>query len=219
MVRGAAAGDVAARSIFARTYLAVVRAYLGARWKDGPTLAAMDDATQDVFLDCFREDGALGRLDPERRASFRTFLYGVVRNVALRYEERQARARLRQPASEFNPADQPTDDDRLSMVFDRAWAVSLIKRAGERQADAARAMDDAAVRRVDLLKHRFGDGMPIREIARTWNVDAALIHREYARAREEFKAALREEVEYHNPGSPAEIERECAALLAFLRRD
>ena len=56
----------------------------------------------------------------------------------------------------------------------------------------------------------------IREIARLWAADPAELHREYARARREFKAALAEVVAFHHPGSAAAIERECAELLALL---
>jgi hypothetical protein len=73
-----------------------------------------------------------------------------------------------------------------------------------------------AVRRVELLRLRFHDGLPIREIARLWGCDADAVHREYARARQEFRAALSDVVAYHHPeSSSGEIERECASLLAL----
>ena len=56
----------------------------------------------------------------------------------------------------------------------------------------------------------------IREIARRWGADAKALHHEYARARQEFKAALLQVVAFHHPGSPAEVEQECANLLACL---
>jgi hypothetical protein len=34
--------------------------------------------------------------------------------------------------------------------------------------------------------------------------------------RQEFKEALAEVVAVHHPGTPAEVERECANLLSFL---
>jgi len=216
LVRGAKDGDAQARSLFARTYLSVVRAYLGARWNDTAHVARMDDAVQDIFLECFRENGALDRLDPERGVNFRTFLYAVVRNVALRHEERGARNREQQLTSQFNPAERPGDEERLSTVFDRAWAVALIKRAGDRQRVNAHAAGESAVRRVELLRLRIREGRPIRDVAREWEMDPALLHREYARARQEFKAALRDEVAFHHPGTSQEIERECAALLSLL---
>ncbi len=217
IVRGAADGDAGARSVFARTYLPVVRAYLLARWRNTGWLPHVDDASQDVFVDCFRDGGALGRVDPERRTQFRTFLFGIVRNVALRYEERVARDKLRQHATEFRPDEQPGREERLSHVFDRAWARSLLKRAGQRQADLA--SDDAARRRVELLQLRFREGMPIRDIAKRWGEDAAVVHHEYARARAEFKAALCDEIRFHDPQGAANVERECETLLALLRVD
>ena len=63
---------------------------------------------------------------------------------------------------------------------------------------------------------RFEDGLAIRQIAERWGFDAARLHHEYARARREFLAALREVVAFHHPGSRAAIDRECAELLALL---
>jgi RNA polymerase sigma-70 factor (ECF subfamily) len=69
---------------------------------------------------------------------------------------------------------------------------------------------------VELLRARFHEGLPIRDIARRWGTDAAALHHEYAKARQEFKAALLEVVAFHHPGSPTEVEQECANLLAHL---
>ena len=66
---------------------------------------------------------------------------------------------------------------------------------------AAQLAGAAAAHRVELLRLRFHDGLPIREIARRWNCNADAVHRDYARTREEFKAALSEVVSYHYPGS------------------
>ena len=220
IVKSAASGDADARGVFATTYLPVIRAYLGARWKGSAWRAHTEDAIQDVFVDCFREDGALGRLDPERHNQFRTFLYGVVRNVALRYEERGAREKARQQAH-LDGEEPPMVEAQLSQVFDRAWALALVKRAGDRQEREAKARDNAegdgrAMRRVELLRERFGNGRPIRDIAKLWDEDAAIVHREYARAREEFKEALKAEIRYHNPGGNVNVDKECAHLLSLL---
>jgi RNA polymerase sigma-70 factor (ECF subfamily) len=72
------------------------------------------------------------------------------------------------------------------------------------------------VRRVELLRLRFQEGLPIRDIATRWQTDAAVLHHEYARAREEFRAALLEVVAFYHPGTAAEVERECANLLSLL---
>ena len=221
VVRSAAGGDATARGVFAKTYLPVIRAYLGARWKGSAWREHTDDAIQDVFVDCFRDNGALGRLDPDRHNQFRTFLYGVVRNVALRYEERGARDKMRQAASAFNPDEQAAGEAQLSRVFDRAWAIALVKRAGDRQEKEATTRDaadggDDAIRRVKLLRERFGNGRPIRDIAKLWGEDAAILHREYAKAREEFKEALKAEIRYHSPGGSVNVDKECTLLLSLL---
>src|SRR4051794_16007086 len=116
LIRGAAAGDAAARDAFARHYAPAVRAYLAARWRGSPLLADLDDAAQDVFLACFRDGGALDRADAGR-GGFRPFLYGVARNVGLHYEQRRARRREQVAANVPEAADW---DAALSAVFDRA---------------------------------------------------------------------------------------------------
>jgi RNA polymerase sigma-70 factor (ECF subfamily) len=67
-----------------------------------------------------------------------------------------------------------------------------------------------------LLRLRFHEGLPIREIARRWGADAAELHHQYARARKEFLAALREVVAAHQPGPPSAVDQACAQLLALL---
>jgi RNA polymerase sigma-70 factor (ECF subfamily) len=202
VIRGAAEGRSSDREEFARRYLPVVRAYLGARWRGTPLAQQVEDGVQEVFLDCFKRDGALGRVDPAR--PFRAFLFGVARNVALRVEERRARGRER-PAE--SGADFPADDPGLSAVFDRAWALTLLEEAVARH----RAAGDG--RRAELLRLRFEEDLPVREIAARWREDPARVHKEYARAREEFKRALLEVVAFHHPGPPGEVERECERLL------
>lgn len=217
LLRDAAKGSDEARERFARVYLGVVRTCLGARWQDNRLLRYKEDAAQEVFLDCLRRNGALTRLE-EGRGRFRPFLRGVVRTVARRFEQQESQSRLRQPpSSTFDLNEQPARDERLSVAFDRAWARAVVRAAVARQAALARAAGEAAERRVRLLRLRFGEGRPIREIAKAWGVNAPSVQREYARAREEFKAALREEIRCHHAGSDVEIEEECRALISFLR--
>ena len=73
-----------------------------------------------------------------------------------------------------------------------------------------------AVRRVELLRLRFEENLPIRTIAVRWGVPAAGLHHAYALARREFRAVLLEVVAFHHPGSPAEVEQEAAGLLKAL---
>ena len=52
--------------------------------------AASEDAVQEVFVECFRRGGALEAVGAGRVPGFRAFLYGVIRNVARRFESRPA---------------------------------------------------------------------------------------------------------------------------------
>jgi RNA polymerase sigma-70 factor (ECF subfamily) len=214
MIRDATRGDTAARDEFARSYLPVVRGYLARRWRSSGLREDMDDAVQEVFVDLLDADGALARVDPSRPGGFRAFLWGVTSKVALRCETRRARRRGRDGAL---PDDVPAQEDGASTVFDREWARAVMKRAAERQRRAAALLGDDAVRRCDLLRLRFEEAMPIRDIAARWEVDADALHHEYARARREFREALRAEVAFHHAGPPGEVDAECGRLLALLR--
>ncbi len=212
VIRGAAAGGRQAQEEFARLYEPVLRAFFGARWKGSPLVGDLEDAVQEVFLDCFRADGALARVDPKRGSGFRPFLRGVARNVALRIET-ERRRRARDEGADLDAI--TADDETASHAFDREWAKTVMREAAERQ--VANASTDAQKRRVDLVRLRFHEGIPIREIADLWKEDAARLHHEYAQAREDFRRALAEVVAFHHPGgSPEEVEREAAELLALL---
>src|SRR5436305_831012 len=99
----------------------------------------------------------------------------------------------------------------------RGWAMA-IPPAGRSSAAAPRGArrDLAAVRRVEPLRLRFHEEMPIREIARLWGTDAGPLHHDYARARQEFLSALRDVIAGHHPGTADDVDRECAQLLALL---
>ena len=211
VIRGAAQGRPKDREEFARRYEPVVRAYLGARWRESGLKGEIDDAAQEVFLDCFKDGGALERADEGRPGGFRAFLYGVVRNVAARAERERGRGGL--PLD----ADLPSRDRTLSDAFDRAWAETLMRQAARLMDARALAAGAEAQRRVELLRLRFGEEMPIRDVARHWNADAAKVHHEYATAREEFRAALCDVVAEHQGGPRADIEREAERLIACFR--
>jgi len=216
VIGAAAAGASDSRENFARRYGPVVRAALAARWQSSPCLQELDDAVQEVFVECFKQGGILDRVERGRPGGFRAFLYGVIRNVAFRFERSRAQARERQPSSGQDLDQVQRHEKSLSWVFDSAWARTLLREAAVLMEQRARDGGEAACRRVELLRLRFRDGLPIREIAGRWQTDAAVVHHEYARARQEFKAALLEIVAFHHPGSAAEIEQECANLLVLL---
>ena len=215
LIRGAAAGVERDREAFARAYAPVVRAYLVARWKGTRHLDDLDDAVQEVFVDCFRDGGALERCESERPGGFRAFIFGVTRVVALRFE--RSGARRNGAFRDGVDLDRVEDEaPSLSRVFDRAWATSILREAVRALSRRAEAQGADALRRVDLLRARFEEGLPIRDIARRWDVDPARLHKEYARARQEFQDALHEVVAFHHPGSAGEVERQCAELIDLL---
>jgi len=80
----------------------------------------------------------------------------------------------------------------------------------------AESKGDEALRRVEILRLRFQDGLPIREIAVHLGMDPAKVHHDYATARAEFRKALEQIVAFHSSGSPALVEKECERLLTVL---
>lgn len=216
VIQSAAAGHAAERQAFALRYAPVIRAYLAARWRNSALTQEVDEAVQEAFVEFFRPGGPLERVQKDR-GGFRPFLYGVVRNVARRFEQRpHFRGVPTVESAGGELAELPADDPTLSYVFDRAWAQAILREAGRRQAELAGQCGAEAVRRVELLKLRFQQGLPIRDIAARWTVDPEQVHREYAKARKEFQEALCETVAFHRPGAtPAEIDQECLGLLDF----
>jgi RNA polymerase sigma-70 factor (ECF subfamily) len=218
IVRDAARGVATARAEFARRYEPIIRAYLGARWRDRPWQKEVDDAVQDVFVDCLKPGGPLERADRTRSGGFRGFLYGVVRNVALRVEETSARrhaleGRWLEPAHADRAG--PTGDD-FAAAFDRAWAEAVMRDAAALQRERARLRGAAAVARVELLEQRFVNGLPVREIARRRGEDAARVHHQYAQARDEVRVALEDVLRAHHGAVASELDGEVQRLLDAL---
>ncbi len=216
VIHAAAAGSDGDRAEFARRYGPVVRAYLASRWRSSPCQRELDDAVQEVFVECLKGGGVLERAERGRAGGFRPYLFGVVRNVALRLERARGRRPDQAPADDVNLEAVADDDPSPSHAFDRAWATALFREAGRLHLQQAQSNGPEACRRVELLRLRFQENLPIRDIARRWDCDAAQLHHEYAKARQEFKAALLEVVAFHHPGSAAEVEAECANLATYL---
>ena len=136
--------------------------------------------------------------------------------MARRFENRHlARSKARKSGVDHDAV--ASDETHLSLLIDSAWAQSIMRQAADLQAEHAHKSGDKAMRRVELLRLRFREGLPIREIARLWDEDATKLHHEYAKARQEFRAALTEIVAFHHVGSPETVRKECANLLEMLR--
>ena len=205
-----------ARSSRAR-YAPIIREYLGARWRAAPMLAEVEDTVNEVFLECFRLGGVLERADPARSGGFRAFFYGVVGNVARRFEGARARNREQQPSTSFDPAERKTPETSLSRVLDRAWARAILDEAGARHREAAETQGESALRRVELLRLRFEDNLPVREIASRWSMDPDKVHQEYRRARREFRRFLEAELIFHEEDTCEDVEHQWQEFLSLLQ--
>ena len=219
LVEEAARGAHDARDAISHLYLPVVESYFRARWARSALRESIDDAVQDVFMDLLRAGGTLERARRESEGGgFRAFLSGVARNIALRHEERFAARRQREAALDTGVAQDLVDGDGAPPeALDRAWAQAMMRAARERQAQRAEEAGGEALRRVELLRLRFVEGLPIRDIAALWRDAPERVHRAYAEARREFAAALEATVAEHHPGTAADVRRECAHLLGLLR--
>lgn len=218
LIEGAAGGDEVDRERFASRYGSVVRATLAARWRGSGRDADLEDAIQEVFLECFKEGGALQTAEPGRRGGFRGFLFGVVRNVAHRHDERRGRRREVTMDTGITPPGQDTGRGEMEKAFDRAWARQILRMAAEHQATMARRRGESAMRRVELLRLRFDDGLPMREIATRWDTTREKLKDDYDQARIEFERSLKDVVAFHLPGMQEEVDRECRNLLGLLGR-
>ena len=221
LIRLASAGEDAGRRRFVGRYEPFVRALLASRWRGSRRAGEIDDAVQEVFVECFRAGGVLDRVEGDRVPAFRPFLVGVVRNVARRVERRRGPLAF----TDAMPMDASTDAtpgvpsgiDTPSRDAEKAWARALLGEARDLLEARGRQGTEDARRRIALLELRFREDLPIREIARRWGADPAHVHHEYARARREFRAALLAVVAAHHPGTPGDVERTCAELLLCLQ--
>ena len=210
MIHAAAGGSKDALNQFAERYEQTVRNCLAARWNRSHRIALIDDAVQEVFIECIRPGGALSKANSESPSGFRGYLFGVMRNVMLRYETRPMPGHAELP-------DVVLDECTVGRLFDREYAQATVKEASLLQSRTAESLGPEAVRRVELLQARFYDGLPIREIAERWCVDPGWLHHQYAKARNEFLAALMKVVADSQPSATqAENEITCKELLSML---
>ena len=217
VIEGAASGDQADREEFVRCYEPAVREHLELRWHGSPLIAELEDALDEVFLECFRTGGALELVEAARRGGFRAFFFGVIRNVARRHEQALTRRRELPPPTGFTVDAQRASDTSLSRALDRAWAKAVLKRADARYRQEEQARGSGGERRAELLRLRFEEGLSIRAIAEQWNEDAAKLHQDYRRARRQFRRYLEEELSLHGQQSEDDAARLWRDFLSFLR--
>lgn len=217
LIRGAASGAADDREEFARRYLPAVRAYLRARWGRSPLASEVEDVVQEVFLELLKSGGVLESADSGHGQGFRALLFAVSRNVALQAERKRSRRANLIGDGAFEPDGNAAEDPTLSRVFDRTFAQSVVRQARDRMDLEARRAGGEFLRRAELLRLHFEEGLPIRDIATLWQVDAAVLHREYAKARREFQDALHATIAGGENWSAERVTQECERLLVLLR--
>ncbi len=213
LVERAATDDVDARESFARRYQSFIRNCLASRWRRGRLVSHLDDAAQEVFLSCFKGEGALENIHRHTHGSFRAYLRGVARNTARQFEARDAIQRQRFDIGDFDAEQVPHPQATLSRAFDQSWARAVLRETVELLEQQAPIVSDAAVVRVEILRLRFRDGLPIRNIATRLGRDPAWVHHNYAKARDEFRRTLIEVLARRLSLSPADIESQWKRLM------
>ncbi|MEM8712849.1 MAG: sigma-70 family RNA polymerase sigma factor [Planctomycetota bacterium] len=216
LLRDAAGGSQRAREEFARAYLPVVRAYLTARWRHRLSPEELEEAVQELFIACLRDGGLLERIDVSGQHSFRAYLFGAVRNIALELERSRRRREVRAKAPEHAEG-APVDEESLSLLFDSEWARGIVRRARALYTEKAAASGAAMQRRVELLALRFGQGLQNRDIAERWDMNPKRVQKDYAQAKQEFSDCLRAVIGFDNPGRPEVVAKEFAQLPELLR--
>jgi len=212
LIRAARAGEREGREEFVRCYTAPVDAYLRARWRGSPLASEVPDACQEVFLECFRQDGVLDHVEEGRPGGFRAYLFGVVRNVARAEERRWIRRSGPQDEQAFELAALRSDPDGPSRAFDRAWARAMLREAATLMRLRAESQGGDGTLRVELLREHVCNGLSIRELARRWDIDCNALQRRYAQARSEFERAVRDTLATHVGNDPDTLAREWEAL-------
>lgn len=216
LVSAAALGSAQARAEFARRYGPLIRAQLEQRWPRQPLRQEIDEAIQEVFVECLKPGGVLARADRSVPAGFRRWLGAVVRNVALRTETRRARHRYR--AGQEPLTDHAAADTNIAHRLDREWARAVARDAAEEQERRAASVGAKALLRVKLLRLHFEEGMAIPEIAALWGLTPAHLHHQYAKARQDFLRALLAVLRHRFPDAPQEeIEVLARQLVELLR--
>lgn len=218
LVGSAAAGSATARAEFARRYGPLIRTQLEMRWSRQPLRQEIDEAIQEVFMECLKPNGVLARADRSVAAGFRRLLGAVVRNVALRTETRLARHHLRHRTGEEPVTDRAGSQTSIAHRMDREWARAVTLEAAEEQERRAASVGAKALLRVKLLRSHFEEGRSIPEIAALWGLTPAHLHHQYAKARQDYLRALLAVLAHRFPDAPkGEVEALARQLVELLR--
>ncbi|MFM1871718.1 MAG: hypothetical protein RL398_1140 [Planctomycetota bacterium] len=216
LVRAAAGGSAGALELLCERCRPLVERWLWFRWRHSPFVGLIEDATQEVFVECLRPDGALSHADPARSEhGFDAYLRGVVAHVAARVERRYARdfAHRRRLAVAAARADLP--QHAVEAQMDRRWVRAVLARALARLETPQFATKMAHSAREFLALH-LEQGLPVREIARRWHLHAAQVHELRRRAMRRLKNAVLHVLGKSHCRAAADEREAARELLALL---
>jgi RNA polymerase sigma-70 factor (ECF subfamily) len=202
--------------LFAQTYGPAIRAFLGSRWCGRRPPVEVEDAVQEVYLECLREDGVLERAGATPPKQFRTFLLGVVRNVARRLEAHHG-LRVADPLpTDYQRHGGVDDASDPTRVFDRTWARNIVRQAQQNLLARLQRGSEAAQARAHLLYQRYMMDLTVAEIAARTGESTRRIHHRLEETRAEFAKELGQLVAADMSGSADEVRLECQRLLGML---
>lgn len=155
-------GDQASGDALVRKHYAAVH-----RFFEVKATAVAEDLTQRTFLECAQ---SIERL--ERAASFRSFLFGIARNLLRQHIDRR---RNDTEAADFE--DVPGRPTRVSMLVARRIEQQIVLRA------LAELPDDFS----EVLQLYYWEGFSVREIGDAVGITPSLVSTRLHRAREQLR--------------------------------
>ncbi len=214
LILSAAQGDPESRVLMVSEFEPILSRFFRARWQHTPGLRQdVQEAVQELFVELFRDQGPLQNFDPQRPEGFIPFLLGVARNVGRRIEtQRSRRCRFVRPDSWDRV---PGRELECAAELDYRLVYELIQQAWDLHWERAHASGDEAVRRAHILHLRIQHDISIREIAVLWDTDATHLHRQYARARREFRRVV---LDLAREQMPTQLDALGQNLLTLLNR-
>ena len=215
LIRRAAAGNPQDRERFAARYAPVIRAYFSARWHLPLAHERVQDASQEVFVQCFKPGGVLTQADPSHGSGFQAFLYGVARRIGANLDRRLGQRKEIDAHSAFDEQ-AASSELALSKSFDRAWARLVAREAGE-LARARAEGHPARIAGLEALQLQFFEGLQPRAIAERRGAAVEAIYESLRQAKKDFRAAFVEVMATYNPDcTEAELRQKCIDLVAHL---
>lgn len=185
---GRSADGTSDRALLLDHYADAIGRYLAHRFPDLLRRGVVDDLVQEVLLGLLRNGEVLRRADPGHGGRFRYFLMRVAYNAARNARRRLSRRDWSLIADEAVAETVGAGDPLPEAAMDRAWAMSVLRRAWtDLRAWAAEGAVSATG--VDLLERQLA-GTSLRQAAEDLGVSLGTAHRHMAKARHLLRRAV-----------------------------